>query len=192
MSRKYNGQDKALFQQLFLQFAWMPPAHLVGLMQTMAKAGALPEKWSSFHPATASRWIKAGEWRDQVDALACFVTGDSGPLPSDDAIDDLVMRRNLQMFDLVSAQILGGASGDPQHALKSYLVLQREIRTQVQHRRNVGLTPDQLIELFLRTGEYVAGKAFDVQRAKEVLIQALSGARQLTPISGVGFESNAA
>lgn len=192
MSRKYNRQDKLLFQQVFLQFAWMPPAHLAALMQTMAGAGALPEKWNEFHKATASRWIKTGKWRDQVEALACIVTGDSGPLPADDAIDDLVMRRNLQMFDLVSAQILGKATGDPRHAMKCYLSLQAQIRTHVQLRRTVGLTPDQLIDLFLRTGEYVAGKAFDRERAKEVLIGALSGARQLTPISGVSFESHAA
>lgn len=179
MSRKYNSQDKALFKAVFLQFAWIPPSQLAAMMQVLAQAGSLPDKWADFNPATAFRWVQQGKWRDQVDALKLLVEDDT-PLPSDDAIDDRLMRRNLQLLDLLSARILGEI-GDPQHAMKSYLVLQAQIRTHVQLRQAIPLTPTQLIELFVRAGYYAAGQAFDAQKAKEFLIQAFSHARQLAP-----------
>ena len=180
MSRKYSTKDRDLFQQVFLQFAWIPPAHLAGLMRTLAGVDAVPEKWSDFHGSTASRWINDGKWRDHADALS-HIAQDDEALPTDDAVDDRVMRRNLQVFDILTARILGDA-GDANHLVRHYIDLQREIRTHAHIRRSIPLTPSMLIELFLQAGHYVAGKAFDTAKAQEFLIAKLAQARQLMPV----------
>lgn len=175
--RKYNAQDRNQFKEIFLQFSWIPPSHLAVLMQTMAQAGILPDKWRDFNPATAFRWVHDGGWRDQVEALKVLVEDDA-PLPSDDAIDDRLMRRNLQILDLLGSSILGEI-GDPRHTMKSYLALQAQIRTHVQIRRAIPLTPDQLVTMAIKAGYYAAGQSFDERRFKEALLGGLSMARQL-------------
>lgn len=182
MSRKYRPSDMEVFKAIFLQFPWIPPAHLARMMQVMAETQILPDKWKDFHLSTASRWINEGQWRDQVESLQRLVDYDQ-PLPTDDQIDDQVMRYNLYLLDLLMARIQGDV-GDFSHNLHRYTDLQREVRLHVLARQAIPLTPTQLIELFVRAGYYAAGQAFDAARAKDFLIQAFSRARQLAPAGG--------
>lgn len=182
MSRKYSTEDKEIFHQVFLQYAWMPPAHLAAMMRAMAAVGALDERWSDFHQSTAGTWISEGKWRDEVDSLEQFVD-DAQELPDDDEIDDRIMRRNLQILDLLSARIVGEA-GDPNHTVRQYIDLQREVRHHVTARRAVPLTPTQVIDLFIQAGYYAAGEAFNEEMAKQFLFAKFTQARQLAPAAG--------
>lgn len=179
MSRKFRLSDKELFRTVYVRHAWMPAAHLAAFMRSLSAAGALDDRWADFHGSTAHRWITDGQWRDQVQAIERLVDDDA-PLPSDDEIDDRIMRRNLQMLDLLNGMILGGV-GDIDHNLRRYTALQREVRVHAQIRRSTPLTPAQLLEIFMQAGQYAAGKAFDVRKAREFIGAKLMEARQLLP-----------
>lgn len=189
MSRKYSAEDKALFQRVFFQFAWVPPPHLVEMMHLLADLGAVDEKWSTLHVATVHRWITDGEWRDKVSTLDAMCHNDQLPLPTDDEIDDKIMRCNLALLDVLHGMALTG-KGDVRHVTRQYIDLQAHVRTHVQIRRSVLLTPTQLIELMVQAGYHAAGKAFDARKAKEFLVNGLSMARQLLPM-GTGHAGSA-
>lgn len=182
MSRKFTTADRETFKTVYLEFAWMPTAHLAGLMRVMAddSVGALPAKWQDFHVATAHRWITAGNWEDEVQQVREMIAAGTAPLPSDDEIDDLVMRRNLVVFDTISRRMAGGV-GDFRHNARLYVDMQREIRTHVQVRRALPLTPSQLIDLFVQAGVYAGGAAFNVVMAKDWLQAKLRELRQVSP-----------
>ena len=180
MSRKFSNQDRETFKQVFLQFAFLPPPHLAQLMRVMADADVLPDKWSDFSWQTASAWISKGAWRDQVDRLRQIVDNDVA-LPSDDDIDDLVMRRNLQMFDVLTARIVSDA-GDTRYNMRQYIDLQAQIRTHVQIRRALPLTPGMIIELLVQAGIVAAGKSFKADVAKNFLWEKFAEARRAVPL----------
>ena len=187
MSRKFSAADKAIFQEVFFQFAWLPLAQLAGMMRVLSQVEALPAKWRDFHGQTAGRWINEGKWRDQVDAMARVAANDDMPLPTDDEIDDRLMRYNLHMLDMLYSRIVGdaGRGGTRDIAVRHFIDLQAQIRTHVQIRRSILLTPTQLIALLIRAGYYAAGKRFNAEKAKEYLIRAFTETRQLLPMPQV-------
>ncbi len=191
MSRKYSTDDREVFKQVYLQFAWIPVSHLAGMMRCMAGSGALPAKWEDLSGQTVSQWITKHGWRDEVERLAQLVVDDSQPLPSDDEVDDLVMRRNLQVFDILMARILGEA-GDFSQNVKRFVDLQAQIRNHVGVRRALPLTPTMLIELLVQAGVYAAGGRFKEERAKQFLKDKFAMLRQAVPLKVIDAQSTTA